>query len=230
MFEVQDVNGNWWGAATTGITYTFTAPNGETTVLTTSTPADNSGVSSVSFTPNVPGVWTVKCDWDHNNNIYVWTSSAVMKISVSSSPVPVSNARAVRWTWESCPTSMVANTTETYSVMFEVQDVNGNWWGAATTGITYTFTAPNGETTVLTTSTPADNSGVSSVSFTPNVPGVWTVKCDWDHNNNIYVWTSSSLVSVDRVPVVLDDHDHIVHTDDYINDVDIIDLDDPLEL
>lgn len=174
-----------------------TLPDGTTALPTqgATTRTDGTGRFAMDFTPTVAGDYVFTATYS-GKSLYSKSSSS-QGVTVIASDEAESNA--VRWTWTQCPTSAIIGQSNTYSIKFEVEYTAGNWFGARSTGITYSFTNPDGIVTEVTTMTSDDTTGISSVNFTPTTSGTWVVKCDWDQNNKIYAWDSSPEKSFDVV-------------------------------
>lgn len=180
----------WRGIPGATIDLEVILPDGSVSALLqgATTETDRNGRFSIDYVATMPGDYVLTATYLGSGRYSPTSMSATFTVAEDSTTTP---PQPVRWTWLKAPVENVLGQSYEYSVMFEVLFIDGEWYGARTTDITFAFIDPNGITKVLTASTPADTTGVASVTFTPDVAGDWTVKCDWDQNNNIYAWDSS---------------------------------------
>lgn len=179
------------GISGASVSLKVTLPDGSVKVPVqgATTITNSSGMFAMDYVPTLTGVYEFTATYSGNYRYTSSSASASVNVTSSADPAP----QPVRWTWIQSPASGVVGQSSVYSVKFEVQYTSGSWFGARTTGITYTFTSPSGVVKTLSTSTPADTTGISSVTLVPDATGTWTVKCNWDQNNAIYAWDSSPV-------------------------------------
>lgn len=164
---------------------TSTVPKQGSTVVT-----DSAGKFSMDYVATKAGKYVFSASY---SGTWIYRPSSA---STTVTANDVTSPQPVRWTWMESPSSCTIGQSNTYKVKFEVLLTDGTWVGAGTTRIDFAFTNPSGVKTILSATTPADTTGLASVTFTPDVAGTWTVKCDWDHNNQIYAWDSSPVAAI----------------------------------
>lgn len=168
---------------------------------------DSNGRFSFDYVPTIAGTYAFKASY--SGSLWYSPSSATVSFTataIEKEPEVVDNegsvettTQPVRWTWLQASADAVINQSSTYSIKFEVKATDGIWYGASNTGINFTFTAPNGEKDVISVTTSPNGAGVGTVQFIPDVVGSWKVVCDWDHNNKVFSWESSSAKDINVV-------------------------------
>jgi hypothetical protein len=157
-----------------------------------STTTNSAGGFAMDYVPTKAGTYKFTATFAGNTR---YAASSTVQSFAATTPT-VNNVLPVRWTWQQSPVADIVGQSYVYSIKFEVQYATGGMYGAGTTRIDFKFTSPSGTTTTLSSTTPDDTTGIASVNFSPTVAGTWTVKCDWDHNNQVYAWDSSPAKSI----------------------------------
>lgn len=184
------------GIAGATVNLKVTLPDGTVAYPTqgASTVTNSAGNFAMDYVPTKAGTYTFTATFAGN---YKYTASSTVQSFTASAPAE-STPLPIRWTWMQSPASGVVSQSNVYTIKMEIPSADGTWSGADNTRFDFAFTNPSGVASILSYTTPA-GSGTGSVSFTPNVAGNWTVKCDWDHNNHIYAWDSSPVKSISVV-------------------------------